>query len=216
MLFRFSLFSLLLVGCGPAAKPAPQAPRTWSLLEGAAAAQWQQAGIPDEGKIHVTNGELTLAAGQPMTGAKWVGWTPDLPQTNYALTYETLRVEGGDIFGMATFPVGSHQSNATFVIGGWGGTVTGISSIDFQDANENQTRAEQRFENNRWYKVRIEVRREDLRAWIDDRIVVNTSIKGRQVTLRSGFIDHCLPFGFATWNTTARVRAVRVEALLVD
>lgn len=213
MLFRLSLFSLLLAGCGPADKPVPQAPRTWSLLEGTAAAQWQQAGIPDEGKIHVANGELTLATGQPMTGAKWVGWTQDLPQTNYALTYEALRVEGGDIFGMATFPVGSHQSHATFVIGGWGGTVTGISSIDFQDANENQTRAEQRFENNRWYKVRIEVRPEDLRAWVDDRIVVNASIKGRHVSLRPGYIDHCLPFGFASYEAKAKIRNLLISII---
>lgn len=214
--FSFGFLCLLLVSCGPAAKPVVKSevtPTSWNLLEGKAAAQWQQAGIPDEGEIQVEKDELILKAGLPMTGAKWAGWSPDMPGTNYAITYEALRVEGEDIFGMVTFPVGSHQSHATFVLGGWGGTVTGISSIDFKDANENQTRAEQRFETNRWYKVRVEVRPDDLRAWIDDRLVVNATIKGKQVGLRPGFIDHCLPFGFATYGTTGKVRQIRIETL---
>jgi len=213
MLHRLRFLALLLTGCGPTAQPVVDSLQTWSLLESPNAAQWQQAGIPEEGKIQVENSELTLTAGLPMTGAKWIGWNADLPGTNYAVTFEAMRVEGDDIFGMVTFPVGSHDSHATFVIGGWGGTVTGISSINFKDANENQTRGEQRFENNRWYRVRIEVRPDDIRAWVDDRIVVNATIKGKQITLRPGFIDHCLPFGFATWNTAAKVRRVVVERL---
>ncbi len=149
-----------------------------------------------------------------MTGAKFANWTSaGMPDTNYAISYDAVRVEGRDSFGMCTFPVGSHQSHATFVIGGWGGTVTGISSIEFLDASENQTRAEQVFENNRWYRVHIEVRPDDLRAWIDDRPVVNASIKGKKVTLRHGDIDRCVPFGFATWNTAGKVRKVTVERL---
>jgi hypothetical protein len=149
-----------------------------------------------------------------MTGVVFPAWEEiGLPGTGYAIEYEAMRIEGEDSFGMLTFPVGSHQAHATFVLGGWGGTVTGISSIDFADANENSTRGEQRFEGGLWYRVRLEVRPEDLRAWVDGRLVVNATIRGRKVGLRSGFIDHCVPLGFATWNTEARVRAVRVEKL---
>lgn len=215
MLFRYCLLGLLFLasGCGPRPKPdSAKLPASWSLLEGSQAEEWQQAGIPDEGKIEVKNGELLLAAGLPMTGAKWMGWDETMPSTNYSISYEAMRVEGRDIFGMVTFPVGSHQSHATFVIGGWGGTVTGISSINFKDASENQTRGEQRYENNRWYRVRVEVRPDDIRAWVDDRLMVNATIKGKQITLRPGFIDHCLPFGFATWNTEAKIRFILIKS----
>lgn len=205
-----------LNSCKPAAPSSigkDEKPVSWALLEGDAVKLWQPAGIPDEAPMSIHAGVLTLPAGQPMTGAKWTGWTEQLPGTGYAIEYEAMRVEGEDIFGMVTFPVGSHQSHATFVLGGWGGTVTGISSIDFKDANENQTRAEQRFENGRWYKVRIEVRPEDLRAWVEGRLVVNATIKGKKVGLRPGFIDHCLPFGFASYGTTGKIRAVVLEPL---
>lgn len=205
---------VLLTACGPASSPPVSSPvQTWQLLEGTLAGLWKATGIPDEAEMKVENGELILPAGLPMTGAKWMGWTADLPVTSYAITYEALKVEGEDAFGMVTFPVGNLDTHATFVLGGWGGTVTGISSIDFKDANENQTRAEQRFELGRWYRVRVEVRPEDLRAWVDDRLVVNATIKGKQIGLRPGFIDHCRPFGFATYATTGRIRKVSVETL---
>ena len=203
--------SILLTGCKPAVK-APVA--EVSLLEDGHAASWKQAGIPEEGLVYVKDGLLTLAAGRPMTGATFPAWqAPDFPVTDYALSYEALRVDGDDFFGTVTFPVGSHEAYASFVLGGWGGTVTGISSIDFADANENATRAEMRFEKGRWYRVRIEVRPDDLRAWVDGRLMVNVSIKGRKVGLRPGFIDHCVPFGFSTYGSTAQVRKVVVERL---
>jgi len=202
---------LFFTGCVPENKPAAM---RWSLLESAHAASWAQAGIPDEGAVRVQDGELALQTGQPMTGARFTAWeSAGLPGAYYAIEYEAMRVEGRDIFGMVTFPVSSHNAHATFVLGGWGGTVTGISSIDYSDAGENTTRGEQRFENNRWYRVRVEVRPDDLRAWVDGLIVVNASIKGRKVGLRPGYIDHCLPFGFATWGTSARMRSLVVEKL---
>jgi hypothetical protein len=205
--------AFLLVGCLPK-KAVPPASGPWNLLDESLQSSWQEAGIPDEGTLELTDKVLTLPPGLPMTGCKFPAWnTLGMPGTNYGIEYEAMRVEGEDIFGMCTFPVSSHSSHATFVIGGWGGVLTGISSIDFKDASENSTRAEQKFANGMWHHVRIEVRPEDLRAWVNGRPVVNVSIKGRQVGLRPGYIDHCLPFGFATWNTEGRIRGVKIRRL---
>jgi hypothetical protein len=209
-------FLFLLLGLLAACRPtAPEVKlKQWALMEGALVGAWQQAGIPEEGPIAVKDGNLEIGIGAPMTGAKFTAWDQaGMPGTGYSIRYETMRVEGRDIFGMCTFPVSSHEAHATFVIGGWGGTVTGLSSLDFLDASENATRAEQAFQNGVWYAVRIEVRPEDIRVWINDRPVVNASIKGKKVSLRPGDIDHCLPFGFATWGTKAKVRRVVIERL---
>lgn len=212
VLFLGCWLMIALNACRPAEKAA--GPQSWALLEGDLAQAWRPAGIPEEGAVRLDAAELSVGIGLPMTGAKFTRWQEaGIPDTNFCIEYETMRVEGEDIFGMCTFPVGSHQAHATFVIGGWGGTLTGVSSINFKDASENQTRGEQMFENQRWYRVRLEVTPDVIRAWVDDKPVVNASIKGRHVSLRPGFIDHCLPFGFATWNTLAKIRHVVIRRL---
>jgi len=200
--------------CRPALPTTEAIKQNWSLLDGDVKSAWVQSGIPSEGQISVDDSVLSLSKGQPMTGARYLNWDKaGLPGTEYFISYEAMRVDGHDIFGMCTFPVSSHAAHATFVIGGWGGSVTGLSSIDFLDASENQTRAEMAFTNGRWYHIRIEVRPDDLRVWIDGKPMVNASIKGRKVSLRHGDIDHCLPFGFTTWNTTGAVRNVAIGRL---
>lgn len=50
-----------------------------------------------------------------------------------------MRVDGADFFSSLTFPVGSLDKSVTYVTGGWGGWVTGITSVDHMFANENVT-----------------------------------------------------------------------------
>jgi hypothetical protein len=197
------------VGCG---RKKESAEAVWVNLLGTAYRQhWQAAGIVDEGRVAVEGSELVLGVGAPMTGAKFVGWPKLAMSGGYELRYEALREQGEDIFGMCTFPVPERGAHMTFVIGGWGGVLTGFSSIDFRDASENSTRAEQRFANGRWYKVRLEIGAEELKAWVEEKLVANVSIKGRQIGLRPGDVDHCLPMGFATWGTQGRIRGLQVR-----
>ena len=202
---------LALAGCD--AKPPPQ--REFALLEPPLAAHWQAAGIPGEGEVRIAEGVIRLAPGSPMTGARLAGdWEAlGLPWIDYALTFEARRVEGQDFFATCTFPVGSPERCVSLVIGGWGGGLVGISSIDHFDASQNSTRGEMRFENGQWYRVRLEVRSDDLRVWINDAPMVNTSIKGRHLGLRAGDIDHCVPLGFASFLSVGEIRAIKLERL---
>ncbi|HRH95350.1 MAG TPA: DUF1080 domain-containing protein [Prosthecobacter sp.] len=186
----------------------------WKLLSDEFAASWKAAGMANEGSVIVHNGEIELQPGQPMTGStfdakKWKD--TEMPVTRYAIEYEAMRVEGNDFFGTVTFPV--NESHVSLIVGGWGGTLVGISSIDDMDASENNTRGNAWFENNRWHKVRIEVRDDDLRAWIDGKLFVNTSLKGHKLGLRAGDIEKCAPFGFASFATKARIRGVIIRRL---
>lgn len=213
--------SLLLTGTVNAllsCKPPPRAParalRKWELLSPAESVHWKQAEMPDSGKAEVRDGEAIVEAGGPMTGLRYEGWlSGSLPVTDYLITCEAMRAEGADFFAAITFPVRRIDTCATLIVGGWGGGLVGISSIDGEDASNNSTRSEQRFENGRWYRLKIEVHDEELKTWIDDRLVINTSIKARTISLRPGYIETCAPFGLATYQTTGRVRKLEVAEL---
>lgn len=196
---------LLLTGCGGGEHEV-------ALLDAAHSLAWKAAGIPGEGAVRIENAEITLASGGPMTGVRFEAWkAPDFPLTRYAVTYEAMRVDGGDFFATLTFPVGDRH--LSFVLGGWGGSTVGLSSIDYQDASANETRGDLAFQNGRWYRVRIEVREDDIRAWIDDKPFVKVNIVGRRLELRAGGIEKCLPFGFSSYLSTGRIRNVIVRRL---
>jgi hypothetical protein len=190
----------------------PERRREWKLLTDEFASAWKPAGMTGEGDVAIKDGEITLHPGQPMTGARFDAWkTAEVPLTRYAIEFEAMRVEGNDFFGTVTFPV--NDTYVSLVVGGWGGTLVGISSIDDMDASENNTRGNAYFENNRWHKVRIEVRDDDLRAWINDKLFVNVSTKGHKLGLRAGDIEKCAPFGFASFATHAHIRDVIIRRL---
>lgn len=202
----------LLVSCS---EQVDKAPMEASLLTGDMAALWQASGMFEEGEVKIQDQRLLIGAGSPMSGVRFTGdWQAlQLPVTDYEICYQARRLEGADFFGTCTFPVGSLERCVSLVLGGWGGGLVGISSIDYLDASQNNTRGEIYFEQERWYQVRIEVREADIQAWVDDRPMVNVSIKGRHLSLKDGEIDQCRPLGFATWLTKGEIRAVKIRSL---
>src|SRR5437764_12492650 len=102
-----------------------------------------------------------MGRGGSMTGI--TSTRKDLPSTNYELTYEARRLGGSDFFAAATFPVG--KSYITLVNGGWGGHVTGLSSLGGADASENDTGTSFTYRDKTWYKFRVRVTDAVIRCW---------------------------------------------------
>lgn len=203
-----SFVALLMTGCSESK------PQRWDLLEAAMVPQWQALTIEGAGMPQIGPGEIVLPEGAPMTAVRFGGWEAmGLPVVDYAIEYEAMRVAGQDFFGAVTFPIRSLKTCATLVNGGWGGGLVGISNIDEQSANENATRSEHPFVNGQWYRFRLEVRSEEIKGWLDGRLIINASIKARTISLRAGDIEQCAPFGLATYGTTGKVRGLVVEAL---
>ena len=170
-------------------------PDKWVPISGAADLEWD-----DETRV------LRIGVGTDLNGVRWAG---PLPAAPYVVEMEARRMSGGDFFCGLTFPVRSATECVSLIVGGWGGSVVGVSSIDGLDASENSTGSQYEFEDGRWYRIRVEVGEEHLQAWIDDRQVVDAHTEGQKLSLREGPIEDCAPFGLATWVTKAEIRGVR-------
>jgi len=186
-----------------------KAPFAWqSLFDGKTLEGWKVPVFGGDGEVKVEDGAIVLGMGDPMTGIAWAG--DKLPTTNYELALEAKRTRGIDFFATTTFPIG--KSFASFVTGGWAGTVVGISCVDYYDAGDNITTQFKSFEDNTWYKIRIRVSDPKLECWIDDEKFVDLERKDRKFDLRIE-VDLCKPLGIASYMTEGVVRKIRIRRL---
>ena len=186
-----------------AAEPAKRVLFDGKTLEG-----WEATKFFHAGDVKVEDGSILLKNGGSMTGITTT--RKDLPTSNYELSYEASRFEGVDFFAAATFPVG--KSFLTFVNGGWGGTITGLSSINGADASENETGKFFKYDDRRWYKFRVQVSDDTIRCWIDDAKVVDLEHRDRHLGTRIETRPN-QPLGFATYESTGTLRKIEIRAL---
>jgi hypothetical protein len=199
-------------GAKPAAKQPPgkaaEDPYAWkSLLDGKTLTGWKSPNFGGEGEVTVKDGVVKLAAGNDMTGITYTG---KVPQNDYEIALEGKRISGNDFFATTTFTVG--DAPCSFVVGGWAGSVIGLSSIDGYDASENSTSQVMDFKTGQWYRIRIRVTSGKIEAWIDDQRVVDQERSGHRFSVR-GECDLCQPLGVCCWCTEAGLRNIRIRLL---
>ena len=176
-------------------------------------ARWSQPEFAGAGEITLENEILVLGSGKPLTIAAWDPSPEHLAafSGDFEIRFDACRIEGGDFFASLTFPI--RDSHLTLILGGWGGTLVGLSSLDHLDASENETRASIPLENGTWYPVRIRYTDPWIEVRIEDRIVVSENLRGRRLGLKPGDISLSRPFGFASWWSRGSVRNLVVERL---
>ncbi len=174
------------------------------MFDGTSLKGWRETVFAGRSEVACESGLLVLNMGDPFTG---VNWTNDFPKLNYEVALDAMRVMGSDFFCGLTVPVGTNY--CSLIVGGWGGSLVGISSLDDMDASENETTKYISFEQGHWYRVRLRVTENRLEAWIDRDKLVNVVTTGRKISLRPGDIELSAPFGIASWTTTAALRNIR-------
>jgi hypothetical protein len=165
---------------------------------------WEVTNFGPQGPVYISGEEIILGMGDGCTGITWQG---EFPRTGYEVSLEAKRVEGNDFFCGMTFPVG--KDPCSLIIGGWGGTTVGLSSIDGMDASENETTTLMSFEKGKWYQIRLAVTNSDIQAFIDSARVVDFRFTGRKISIRPE-VELSKPFGIASWRTTAAIRNIKV------
>ena len=177
------------------------------LFDGQSLGYWKVTDFGGQGDVHIEDEAIYLEMGSYTTGITWTG---PVVRMDYEISLEAMRVDGTDFFCALTFPVG--ENPCTLVLGGWGGTLCGLSNIGFYDASENETTTFYSFKNKVWYYVRLRVRPDRIQAWLDDEQLVDVEITGKKIDIRPE-MDLCQPLGIATWVTTGAVRNIYLTKL---
>ena len=205
---RILLIALLAVFTTfSAAETKPKEDGWKPLFNGKTLEGWKLSGFAGEGESAVEDGKIVIPMSDRLSGITYKG---DVPKADYEVELEARRVSGTDFFVGLTFPVA--DSHASLILGGWGGAVCGISSLDDEDANHNETRKIVRFKKEQWYKVRLRVEPKRIQAWIDDKPLIDVDIAGKKIGTRPE-IDPSKPFGLSTFATTAEIKTIRLRSI---
>jgi hypothetical protein len=194
---------------------AAEAANWQELFDGKTLAGWTRTEFAGGGQVRVepdfrgSGAAIVVDAGDTLSGITWTGAPP--PKVGYEISLEVMKVEGSDFACGLTFPVA--ESHASLILGGWGGGVVGVSSIDGMDASQNETTKYMGFTAGRWYAVRLRVTPGKIQAWIDGKAVVDADISGKKISLRHGEIYRSTPLGLATFQTIGAYRALRLRRL---
>ena len=194
----------------PAAAPIVIPANGLSLFDGSSLKGWAVTDFAGHGEVKAESGVLEVGMGATLSGVTWTN-AAAVPTVDYEVSLEAKKIDGSDFFCGLTFPV--RDTHATLVMGGWGGSVTGISSIDGSDASENETTKFFFYEKNRWYKIRIRVTAVRIEVWLDNDRVMNIEIADKKISLRAGDIDLNKPLGLATFQTTAAYRNIQLKRI---
>lgn len=181
------------------------------LFDGKTLNGWKSANFGGEGEVLVRDGQIILEMGNNMTGV--TSTLADLPKSNYEVSLEAMKLDGSDFFCGLTFPV--RDSSCSLIVGGWGGGTVGLSSIDGNDASENQTTSYMKFDRNRWYRIRVRVTDEKIDCWIDDEHVVDVETAGHEFSIRSE-CDLSRPLGVANYLTVAALRNIKIREIAAE
>ena len=178
------------------------------MFDGKTLKGWRETEFAGRGEVQYKPGVVVLKMGDPFTG---INWSNDFPKINYEIALDAMRVSGSDFFCGLTVPVG--DAFCSLIVGGWGGSVVGISSLDGMDASENETSKFMNFDNGRWYRIRLRVTDKKIQAWIDKEKMVDVETVGKRISVRAGDIEMSKPFGLSAWETTAAFREMKFRPL---
>jgi len=186
---------------------APVAGEGWkSMFDGETLTGWRPTDYGSKTRVEARRGLIYLGAGAPFNG---INWTNDTPNVGYEISLEAMRTSGSDFFCGLTFPV--RDSFCSLIVGGWGGSIVGLSNVDGADASENETTKYISFETGKWYRIQLRVTADKIEAWVEQKKVVNVTTTGRKLSLRFGEIELSKPLGIAAWDTGAALREIKIR-----
>jgi len=190
----------------PAPLPAPE----WvNLFDQKSMKNWTATDFGGQGEVQIKDSNIFMEMGAYMTGVTYDG-DLKLPKSNYVIEMKAARMDGLDFFSGLTFPV--KESFCSLILGGWGGGVCGLSSLDSMDASENNTTSYRLFTEGEWYVIKLMVLDDRILAWIDGERIIDESIVDTEISIRTEVELSC-PLGISTYQTTGAVEYIKLREL---
>jgi hypothetical protein len=177
------------------------------LFDGNSLDRWEVIDFEGHGEISIVDSTIVIGKGELISGIRW---TDEFPKINYEVSLSAKRVSGGDFFCGMTFPV--RESCLTLIIGGWHGTLSGLSCIDGYDAANNQTGIVYYYGSDIWYDIRLRVSDDKIEAWVGEDKIVDFNIGKSRLSLRWE-VESSAPFGITTYKTTGVLRDLRLRLI---
>ncbi|MDA0373824.1 MAG: DUF1080 domain-containing protein [Planctomycetota bacterium] len=194
----------ILAGCG--SLPGSADEDAVVLFDGKSLGAFRSSAFGGDGEVHVEDGRMILEMGSPLTGVTWSG--EPLPTVDYELRFTAARLAGTDFFCGLTFPVG--ERSLSLILGGWGGSVCGISSLDGLDASENETTRFVYLETGKAFDVRVVVTAERLTVHVDGEALADVELAGKELDIRPE-VDRSRPLGIASFGTRAAIGPITLR-----
>ena len=204
------LFVVFVSAAAAEDKPAEEKPAYKALFDGKSLENWKITNFGGEGEVHVDEGILTMEYGSSLTG---ITWKKEFPKSNFELHVVAQRAEGSDFFAGITFPVG--DSYCSFIPGGWGGTVMGLSSIDNYDASENNTTQFLNVKTGQWYDIVIRVTDKAITVKLDGKQVIDQEREGYKFSIRPEVELSC-PLGICCDETKSKIKTIEYRKLAAE
>ena len=171
------------------------------LMEKNSLKGWEITNFGGEGNVEINEGVMRIERGEPLTGVTII--SKDFPKQNYEMRWKASRIDGSDFFAGVTFPVGDEF--CSFICGGWGGGLVGLSSINGNDASENESTGFHQFKNKQWYAFKVRVDKKHITAWIDEKEVLKIERENKKFSLR-GEVFKSKPLGYCVFQSIVDVK----------
>jgi Domain of Unknown Function (DUF1080) len=194
----------------PVAAHLPVHEEPLTLFDGKTLKNWKSTEFGGEGPVEVEDGRIVVHAGASLSGVNWTG--PALPTDNFEIEFDAVKLDGSDFFVGLTFPY--KKDFASLILGGWGGSIVGLSSINGNDAANNEFASTKEFKKNQWYHVRLRATSSRIQAWIDESAepILDVETTDRKISTRSD-IDAAKPLGLSTYQTSAAYKNIVLRKL---
>ena len=178
------------------------------LIERDSLKGWEITNFGGEGSVEVNDGVTRFGNGDPLTGITIT--RKDFPKENFELRWKAMRVDGTDFFAGVTFPV--DDQHCSFIAGGWGGGLVGLSSINGSDASENETSGFHQFKSKQWYSFRVRVDKKHITAWIDEKEILKVEREKGKFGLRAEVLKS-RPLGYCVFQSIVDLKEWEYQLL---